>query len=556
MADPVADGASVKRSGPEWASLAEVSTALAEATQDLATVLELVARLAVELVGDGCVVLLASDDDLALVPAAVHHRDPDGTSLIRELFASTTILIADEDFFGQVFRTGQPLLVPSFTLGDLPIRAEFDAIFERFPIHSILAVPLRARGRTIGTLAVGRHSEDGPYTPDDQCFLQELADRAALGIANARLFVDAERRVRRLAALRAIDMVITSSLDLRVTLDVILDRVTTELGVDAATVLLFNPYTQLLEVARTRGFHGRGPAKRLHVGEGFAGRAVLERRTVSVVDLPGDSDAMAVRRLDSEGFRSHFCAPLVAKGIVKGVLELFHRRRLDPDPEWLEFFETLAGQTAIAVDSAEMFERLNRANAELLAAYDQTLEGWVRALDLRDRETEGHTERVTEMSVVLAQALDITGEELLQVQRGARLHDIGKMAVPDGILLKPGQLTDDERETMARHPVFAKEMLSGVPFLRSALDIPYCHHEHWDGSGYPRHLRGEEIPSAARLFTIIDVWDALSYDRPYRRAWPRQQVIDYVRDQSGALFDPQMVEAFLDVAPYRSVAAG
>jgi HD-GYP domain-containing protein (c-di-GMP phosphodiesterase class II) len=264
---------------------------------------------------------------------------------------------------------------------------------------------------------------------------------------------------------------------------------------------------------------------------------------------------MAVRRLDGEGFRSHFCAPLVAKGLVKGVLELFHRKRLDPDPEWLEFFETLAGQTAIAIDSAEMFERLNRANAELLAAYDQTLEGWVRALDLRDRETEGHTERVTEMSVVLAQALDITGEELVHVQRGARLHDIGKMAVPDGILLKPGQLTDDERQTMCRHPVFAKEMLSGIPFLRPALDIPYCHHEHWDGSGYPRHLRGEEIPSAARLFTIIDVWDALSYDRPYRRAWPRQQVIDYIRDQSGALFDPKMVEAFLDIAPYRTVAA-
>ena len=556
MAGPVAEGASANGSGGKWGSLAEVSTALAEATQDLATVLDLVARLAVELVGDGCVVLLASEDESALVPSAVHHRDREGASLIRELFASTTMLIADDDFFGQVFRTGQPVLVPSFTGDELPIRPEFDPIFERFPIHTILAVPLRARGRSIGTLAVGRHSPDGPYTEDDQRFLQELADRAALGIANARLFADAERQVRRLAALRAIDMVITSSLDLRVTLDVILDRVTTELDVDAAAVLLFNPYTQLLEVAQTRGFLGRGPAKRLHVGEGFAGRAVLERRTVTVVDFPVDSAAIAARRIDGEGFRSHFCTPLVAKGLVKGVLELFHRQRLDPDPEWLEFFETLAGQTAIAIDSAEMFERLNRANAELLAAYDQTLEGWVRALDLRDRETEGHTERVTEMSVVLAQALDITGEELLHVQRGARLHDIGKMAVPDGILLKPGQLTDDERQIMCRHPVFAKEMLSGIPFLRPALDIPYCHHEHWDGSGYPRHLKGEEIPQAARIFTIIDVWDALSYDRPYRKAWPRQQVIDYIRDQRGALFDPTLLEAFLDIAPYRSVAVG
>jgi GAF domain-containing protein len=541
--------------GQQWRALAELSTVLAEATQDLRVVLDLVARAAAELVGDGCAMLLASDDETSLLPAAVHHQDPDGATFLREIFASTALEISDDDFFGRVYQTGTPLLLSEISPGDLTMKPEFDAYFERFPVHSVLAVPLRARSRPIGTLIIGRHTPTGPYTPDDQVFLQELADRAALGIANARLFADAERQVRRLAALRAIDMVITSSLDLRVTLDVILDRVTTELGVDAADVLLFNPYTQLLEVAQSRGFLGRVPAKRLHVGEGFAGRAVLERRSVTVVDLPAGADIWKNRRLDGEGFRSHFCAPLIAKGMVKGVLELFNRQRLDPDPDWLEFFEALAGQAAIAIDSAEMFERLNRANAELLAAYDQTLDGWVRALDLRDHETEGHTERVTEMSVVLAQAMDTTGEELVNVQRGARLHDIGKMAVPDGILLKPGQLSDDEREVMARHPVFAKEMLSGIPFLRPALDIPYCHHEHWDGSGYPRHLRGEEIPTAARIFTIIDVWDALSYDRPYRKAWPRQQVIDYVRDQSGSLFDPRMVEAFLDVAPYRSVAA-
>jgi response regulator RpfG family c-di-GMP phosphodiesterase len=387
----------------------------------------------------------------------------------------------------------------------------------------------------------------------DEELLQERADRAALGIANARLFGESERRVRQLGALRAIDMVITSSLDVRVTLDVILDRVTAELQVDAADVLLFNAYTQQLEVARSRGFLSRRPTQRLHVGEGFPGRAVLERRTVTVPDLAAASAFVAARQLDGEGFVSYCCAPLIAKGLVKGVLEIFHRRRLDPDPDWLEFFETLAGQAAIAVDSAEMFERLNRANAELLAAYDQTLEGWIRALDLRDKETEGHTQRVTEMSVVLAQALGTTDEGLVHVQRGARLHDIGKMAVPDDVLLKPGPLTPAEREIMCGHPTFAREMLAEIPFLRPALDIPWCHHEHWDGNGYPRQLKGEEIPPMARVFTIVDVWDALSYDRPYRRAWPRQQVLDYIREQSGALFDPKMVEAFLDVAPYRSL---
>jgi response regulator RpfG family c-di-GMP phosphodiesterase len=435
------------------------------------------------------------------------------------------------------------------------VKPEYGAFFERFPVHSLLVVPLRARGRTIGVLSAARHRPECPYSAEDENLLQELADRAALGIANARLFAESERRVRQLGALRAIDMVITSSLDVRVTLDVILDRVTAELGMDAADVLLFNAYTQQLEVSRSRGLLSRRQAQRLHVGEGFPGRAVLERRTVTVPDLGAAPSFVAARHLDGERFVSYCCAPLIAKGLVKGVLETFHRTRLDPDPDWLEFFETLAGQAAIAVDSAEMFESLNRANAELLAAYDQTLEGWVRALDLRDKETEGHTQRVTEMSVVLAQALGTTGEALVHVQRGARLHDIGKMAVPDDILLKPGALTPSEREVMCGHPNFARDMLAEVPFLRPALDIPWCHHEHWDGSGYPRQLKGEEIPNVARVFTIVDVWDALSYDRPYRRAWPRQQVLDYIRDQSGALFDPRMVEAFLDVAPYRTLNA-
>ena len=303
----------------------------------------------------------------------------------------------------------------------------------------------------------------------------------------------------------------------------------------SAAALRFNPYTQFLEVAQARGFLGRGPAKRLHVGEGFAGRAVLERRTVTVVDLPAGSETLSARRLDAEGFRSHFCTPLVAKGLVKGVLELFHRQRLDPDPEWLEFFETLAGQTAIAIDSAEMFERLNRANAELLAAYDQTLEGWVRALDLRDRETEGHTERVTDMSVVMAQALDTTGEELLHVQRGARLHDFGKMAVPDGILLKPGQLTDDERQIMCRHPVYAKEMLSGIPFLRPALP---------QGLAAPAGPRLHPRPAGH----IVRPHDGRSL--PRRRPLPQRRRCDIVR-RVGGHWAPRAAAGWPDrAAPY------
>ena len=163
-------------------------------------------------------------------------------------------------------------------------------------------------------------------------------------------------------------------------------------------------------------------------------------------------------------------------------------------------------------------QEIHSLNAELTQAYDATIEGWSRALDYRDHETDGHSRRVTELTLRLARSLEITEEEIVQLRRGALLHDIGKMGVPDRVLLKPGPLSDDEWVLMRRHPTLAREMLWPVAFLRPALDIPYCHHEKWDGTGYPCGLRGEEIPLAARLFAIVDVWDALRSDRPLSKS--------------------------------------
>ncbi len=194
-------------------------------------------------------------------------------------------------------------------------------------------------------------------------------------------------------------------------------------------------------------------------------------------------------------------------------------------------------------------------NAELTGAYDATIEGWSRALDLRDKETEGHSRRVTEMTLRLARALGLPEEALVQARRGALLHDIGKMGVPDAILLKPGPLTDDEWEIMRRHPTLAYEMLSPIAFLRPALGIPYCHHEKWDGSGYPNGLVGEAIPLAARLFAVVDVWDALLSDRPYRPGWPVDRVRTHIQAGAGSHFDPQVVAAFLTLTEETPCAA-
>ncbi len=190
---------------------------------------------------------------------------------------------------------------------------------------------------------------------------------------------------------------------------------------------------------------------------------------------------------------------------------------------------------------------LQNAHDNLQEAYERTIEGWVRALDLRDRETEGHTQRVTELTLKVAKKLGFADEDLVHIRRGALLHDMGKMAIPDEILQKPGPLNETEWEKMRRHPLYAHEMLSPITYLHPALDIPFSHHERWDGSGYPRGLKGRDIPLTARLFAVVDVWDALSTDRPYRKRLPRDEVIKYLTEKSGVLFDPELVQVFLTV---------
>ncbi len=186
-----------------------------------------------------------------------------------------------------------------------------------------------------------------------------------------------------------------------------------------------------------------------------------------------------------------------------------------------------------------------KITGDLRDTYDLTLSGWGRALEYRDRETEGHSQHVVELTLALAQQMGIQGRKLEDIRRGALLHDIGKMAVPDAILLKKGNLTEEEWKILRQHPRHARDLLQDIPFLKPALDIPYSHHERWDGSGYPEGLAHEAIPLAARIFAVVDVWDALISDRPYRPAWPEATALEYIRDQSGRQFDPWVVETFM-----------
>lgn len=237
-------------------------------------------------------------------------------------------------------------------------------------------------------------------------------------------------------------------------------------------------------------------------------------------------------------------APLVFDRKIKGMLNILGPELTEQDIPTLQVF---ANQISVALDNARLVRKLQDANEALDRAYQMTLEGWVKALDLRDNETEGHTVRAANMTVHLARFMGVREADIPHVRRGALLHDIGKMAIPDNILRKPGPLSPEEWRVMKQHPKTAHTWLSAIEYLKPAVDIPYCHHEHWDGKGYVQGLGGDDIPFWARIFTIIDVWDAMRSNRPYRKAIPEKKVVKHIREESGHLFDPRVVEAFFDL---------
>jgi len=454
-----------------------------------------------------------------------------------------TFPIEDDPLILKLIQEERPLVIPDAQANKL-FRARGGAKY----VRSWIGVPLTTKGKAVGVLTID-HWEPDVYDEDSANTVMSFANQAAIAIENARLFSEAERRLEYLRALRKIDQAIASSFDIQFTYNIFLEQVINQLGVDAANVLHLESHLNTLQFATGRGFRTSFlQHTNLKLGEGHAGLAVLERRIIHVPDLNQvDTGLLRSPHLRAEKFISYFAVPLIAKGEVKGVLEIFHRSSLEPDPEWFDFLNTLAGQAAITIDNVTLFNDLQRVNIELIRAYDSTIEGWARALELRDMETEGHSRRVVDLTLRLAHMIGCSSEELVHIRRGALLHDIGKMGVPDSILQRPGPLTDEDWQIMREHPVYAYEWLSSIDFLRTAMDIPYCHHEKWDGTGYPRGLKGEQIPLAARIFAIVDVWDALRSDRPYRKAWSEQKVLEHIKEQSGIHFDPQVVEVFLEL---------
>ncbi len=534
--------AQTRRRADQLAAVNTLGRALAEVLEPQ-QIHERLSRATFQLLPDISTIIISFVDPEGPARSCAFGRH-DGAPLRLDAWPALPFLPPGQNPTNQVISTQRPLIV-----NDVARASGADNIVHDAPTlspRSAVFVPMLGRGDVVGVIEVRSHLP-GRFSQEEADLLVLVANTAAVAIENARLFAETERHLRHVQALHAIDVAITSSMDLSVTLNILLAQAASQLRADACEVLMFNPYSQTLEYAAARGFRTRpSVGSHLRVGQGFAGQAALDRRLVSVSDLSSVDAANAHVGIQAgEGFRAYHAMPLIAKGEVKGVLGIFHRTLFEADREWQDLLQALAAQAAIAIDNAQLFEALQHSHSELSLSYQATIEGWSRAVDLHDHETTDHTERVTQLTLRLARAAGLGEEELAHIQRGAMLHDIGKFGIPDAILFKPGPLTEAEWEIMRRHPEIARDLMIPIDYLRPAIDIPYCHHEKWDGTGYPRGLSGELIPLSARLFAVVDVWDSLQSVRPCRGALSAEQVVEYLRHQAGKHFDPKVVDEFL-----------
>ena len=448
---------------------------------------------------------------------------------------------------GYVLKTRQPYVTPDFA--NEPLRSPEIPNSEK--IGPMVVVPLQSESEFIGTLVCARTKDTRmiSFTPAEVELLVSIGEMVGNALRRAHLYNDALSRLQRVQGLRSIDSFINANMDTKITLKLIVNQALSLMNVDAAAILLNNPILHSLEYATAQGFHYKDIEKiRFELENDFSERVLLERRIITASDLSSKQGTIHKEIMQKEGFVACNITPMIAKGRVLGVLELCNRTPLYPNQEWLDFLEALGAQAAIAIDNALLFRDLQTSNLELALAYDATIQGWSQALELKDRETEGHTLRVTEATIGIAKLAGLSENEIMHIRRGALLHDIGKMGIPDNILKKAGKLTPKEWDIMRQHPQNAYDMLHPIEFLRPALDIPYYHHEKWDGTGYPQGLHNLQIPFAARLFAVVDVWDALTSNRIYRKAWPKKKAFAHIQEQSGKYFDPQVVGLFMKFA--------
>lgn len=443
---------------------------------------------------------------------------------------------------------GTPSIVPTHEY--LDNEALNHPFLEQFALpnafRSIAGFPLIIGEHPFGALWVGR---DAPITGSDMQLLSALADITANAVHRSLLHEQTQQQVKWLETLHQIDRAISNILNMRTMLELALSQGITALKADAALVTLYNPVTNTLDFAAGAGLRSESGIRRtLKPGQGLTGRVAITGKMIHVPDLHQvKAETLPITLLSEENFTTYYGLPLFIKGQLKGVLEVYYRESVQLDRSHQFFLETLAQQIAIAVDNLQLFENLQRSHLELSLAYESMIECLGHTQEMRESEPAGHSSRMADLAVRLAKALGVPNEELVHIRRGALLCDIGKLGLPNRYppnVVAPNQA---EPEWMLQQPQLAFQLLAPIEYLRKAMEIPYSYHERWDGEGFPRGLKGTDIPLAARIFAVVYVWDALSFDHPNRPAWKHDDVVKYIQEQSGQYFDPQVVEAFLQL---------
>jgi response regulator RpfG family c-di-GMP phosphodiesterase len=359
---------------------------------------------------------------------------------------------------------------------------------------------------------------------------------------------DLKRRLAELEVLYDISSSLRYLDNLDAILSSLLDRTLIALETAAGAIYLAKPVDGKLYQASAKGWLTQlKDEKDFQPGESIVGITYESGKPYTTPEFIRDPNIREQSRLKIPAGWGGVYLPIHSEQDIIGAMVIAVKLPREINLEEIKLLSSIAEMAGIAVHRIRLFEKLQTAGKALASAYDETIKGWANALELRDHETEGHSERVTELTVKMARHMGLSEEQIIHIYRGALLHDIGKMGVSDTILLKPGSLNEREWEIMYRHPFYAYEMLAPIAYLKPALNIPYCHHEKFDGSGYPQGLKGDTIPLEARIFAVIDVFDALTSDRPYRKAWSRKEALEYIKKVSGTHFDPQVVELFLDL---------
>ncbi len=400
--------------------------------------------------------------------------------------------------------------------------------------------PILHKDQPLGLLAI--------HSPDSNFFSSAVTKWIeTLAVSISYSLVQMRKAAKCRQVTNSINRILQSSQNLKDDLPLVLDILADAVKADTVLVYRRNRLQSRYDLLAAYGLNA-------HSVEGLSLCTSVDSHTltgkayelVQFESLDEKSKDQRQEHFFNRGCKSYIALPLIINWDVLGILEIFWRPYQE-DKDKLNIIKMVGGTISWAIEHTSVMSDLKRRNDELTSTYTATIEGLSRALELRDLETEGHTKRVGELTLRLANHMQIPQEQHIHLLQGALLHDIGKLGIPDAILLKPGSLSPQEWDVMKQHPLYAYNILAPIISLKETLDIPLYHHEHWDGSGYPFGLKGDKIPISARLFTIVDVFDALTSDRPYRSAWSHSQTVAYIREQSGELFDPQIVRKFLEL---------